>query len=171
MKRVQGNGLLVECINPRLQKYIVRWDAKPYYCTDEETGEEVQQGYDYYEKWFTHKPTLQEVKDTVLAGMNADIDQKILEGFVWNGMPVWLSSENQFNYKAAFDLAVQTQGMNLPVMFKFGTTEKPEYYTFYGVEELTSFYMEAMGYINRTLNEGWAAKDAVDWSEYERLLG
>ena len=170
MKRVQGNGLLVECINPRLQKYIVRWDVKPYYHTDEETGEEVQQGYDYYEKWFTHKPTLQEVKDTVLAGMNAEIDQQILEGFVWNGMPVWLSSENQFNYKAAFDLAVQTQGANLPVMFKFGTTEKPEYYTFSRVDELSSFYTEAMGYINQTLNEGWAAKDAVDWSEYEKLL-
>ena len=40
-------------------------------------------------------------------------------------MPVWLSSENQFNYKAAYDLAVQTGGATLPVTFKFGTDEVP----------------------------------------------
>ena len=30
--------------------------------------------------------------------------------------------------------------------------------------------MSAMAYINRTLNEGWMMKDALDWSEYELLL-
>lgn len=162
MKRIQGSvdAKVLECINPRLQKWLVRWDIQSY----------NEGGVTYYEKLVMHKPTIDEVKDIVLTGMNAKIDESILSGFVWNGMPVWLSSENQFNYKAAFDLAVQTQGANLPVMFKFGTTEKPEYYTFYGVEELTSFYMEAMGYINQTLNEGWKAKDAIDWSEYESFL-
>jgi hypothetical protein len=27
-----------------------------------------------------------------------------------------------------------------------------------------------MAYINNTLNEGWMVKDALDWSEYEKLL-
>lgn len=58
MNRVQGNGLLIECVNPYLQKYIVRWDVKPYYVRDEETGEEIQQGYEYFEKWLSHKPTI-----------------------------------------------------------------------------------------------------------------
>jgi hypothetical protein len=40
-------------------------------------------------------------------------------------MPVWLSTENQFNYKAAFDLATQTGGKSLPVTFKFGSTNNP----------------------------------------------
>lgn len=170
MKRIQGNGLLIECVNPRLQKYIVRWDVKPYIRKDEITGEEVQQGYDYYEKWLNHKPTMDEVKEIVLGGMNAIIDQRILEGFEWNGMAVWLSSENQFNYKAAFDLAVQTNGGNLPVTFKFGTTQEPVYHTFSEVEELMDFYTKAMGYINGVLADGWKEKDSMDWSKYEELL-
>lgn len=170
MKRIQGSGLLVECVNPRLEKYVVRWDVKPYYRKDEESGEERQEGYDYCEEWLNHKPTMDEVKNIVLAGMNAVIDQQILEGFEWNGMAVWLSSENQFNYKAAFDLAAQTNGANLPVMFKFGTTQEPVYHTFYSVDELMDFYTKAMAYINGVLAEGWTKKDAMDWSEYESLL-
>jgi hypothetical protein len=59
-------------------------------------------------------------------------------------MPVWLSSENQFNYKAAYDLAVQTGGATLPVTFKFGTDEVPQYREFVTLEELTDFYTKAM---------------------------
>lgn len=170
MKRVQGNGLFVECVNRRLQKYVVRWDVKPYYRKDERTGEERQEGYDYYEAWLNHKPTLAEVKEVVTAGYNALIDEKIVSGFEWNGMKVWLSSENQFNYKAAYDLAVQTNGGNLPIKFKFGTTEEPVYHTFISLDELSEFYLQAMGYINITLSEGWDAKDGIDWSVYEELL-
>lgn len=170
MKRVQGNGLLVECINPRLQKFIIRWDVKPFYRKEEETGEVVQQGYDYFEKWLNHKPTIEEVKEIVLNGMNEIIDQRILEGFEWAGMKVWLSTENQFNYKAAYDLAVQTKGASLPVTFKFGTTEEPVYHEFLDLESFTDFYTQAMGYINSQLAEGWEEKDSVDWSEYKALL-
>ena len=170
MKRVQGSGLLVECVNPRLQKYVIRWDVQPYYRTDEKSGEEKQEGYDYYEKWIAYKPSIEEVKGIVLDGMNADIDKKILEGFVWKGMAVWLSSENQFNYKAAYDLAMMSQGQNLPSTFKFGTTENPVYHTFETLEDISDFYLSAMTYINQCLAEGWAAKDAVDWSVYEELL-
>lgn len=170
MKRIKGYGLLVECINPRFQKYIIRWDVKPFYRKDEETGEEVQQGYDYFEKWLNHKPTIEEVKEIVLNGMNEIIDQRILEGFEWAGMKVWLSTENQFNYKAAYDLAVQTQGASLPVTFKFGTTEEPVYYEFKDLQSFTDFYTQAMGYINYQLAEGWKEKDSVDWKPYEELL-
>ena len=166
MKRIQGgiDTKVLECINPRLQKWLVRWDIQPY------MEDEIVRGATYYEQLVMHKPSLDEVKEIVLEGMNHDIDEKILSGFVWNGMAVWLSSENQFNYKAAFDLAVQTQGANLPTTFKFGTTESPVYHTFTSVEELMGFYTSAMAYINSCLNEGWAKKDAMDWSAYESLL-
>ena len=39
---------------------------------------------------------------------------------IWNNKRIWLSSENQFNYKVAYDLALQTNGANLPIIFKFG---------------------------------------------------
>ena len=166
MKRVRGGeGVsLIECINPRYNKYRVRWDVKP------SSDEGNPQGVTFLEAEFLHKPTIQEIKDIILAWMNSEIDEQILSGFEWNGMKVWLSSENQFNYKAAYDLAVQTNGANLPVVFKFGTTENPTYYTFTSIEELQGFYVSAMNYINLVLNEGWARKDAMDWSEYEKSL-
>ena len=98
------------------------------------------------------------------------MDEKILSGFVWKDMPVWLSTENQFNYKAAYDLAVMSQGQSLPVMFKFGTTENPVYYHFSTLEDISDFYVSAMAYINTTLTEGWQKKDAIDWSVYEEAL-
>lgn len=172
MKRIQGgiDAKVLMCINPRLQKWLVRWDFQPTTELDEETGKERIIGKNYQEKLVLHKPTMEEVKEIVLTGMNAKIDERILSGFVWNGMEIWLSSENQFNYKAAYDLAVQTGGANLPTTFKFGTTERPVYHTFTTVEELMGFYVSAMKYINDVLAEGWKEKDAMDWSEYERLL-
>ena len=82
---------------------------------------------------------------------------------------VWLSTENQFNYKAAYDLAVQTNGANLPQVFKFGSTENPEYYKFETVEELTDFYIKATTYINQCLAVGWAKKDSINWDEYQYI--
>ena len=39
----------------------------------------------------------------------------------------------------AYDLAVQTNGVSLPVTFKFGDNDNPVYYKFTTLEELTDF--------------------------------
>ena len=156
---------LIECINPRLNKYRVRWDIQPYFNAN---GENM--GVSFVEKEFLYKPTIAEVKETILNWMNEQTDNRIISGFVWNDMQVWLSSENQFNYKAAYDLAVQTNGVNLPTVFKFGTTEEPIYHKFDTVEELSDFYIKAMKYINEQLAVGWYKKDNIDWSGYEEIL-
>jgi len=113
--------------------------------------------------------TLQDVKDAIYADANAETDRRILEDFVWEGKNVWLSSENQFNFKAAYDLAIQTQGASLPVKFKLGETAEgePVYHTFEDMEEFTDFYTKTIAFINQCLNEGWQRKDSIDWSEYE----
>ena len=98
---------------------------------------------------------------------NPEIDAKILNGFVWNEKPVYLSSENQFNFKAAYDLAVQTSGLSLPVTFKLGEINSvPEYHEFISMDEFSDFYTKALAFINQTLNEGWQKKDNFDWSLY-----
>lgn len=149
---------LVQCINPILDKWMVLWaigyEDNSFTFMAEEIG---------------HKPTLQEIKDIVLSWYNADIDNRILSGFVWKGIPVWLSMENQFNYKAAYDLAVQTNGQLLPT-FKFGTTESPVYHKFESLEDLRDFYISVMSYVTDTLATGWQAKDKIDWTVYEDLL-
>lgn len=140
--------------------YLICWDLKQYKSKDEgEVGT-------WMEKLVRFKPSLEYIKNLILGWYNEQIDERILSGFVWKGMQVWLSSENQFNYKAAYDLAVQTGGVNLPVTFKFGTMDEPVYHTFTTLEELNGFYLSAMKYINDTLAEGWKEKDAIDWDAY-----
>lgn len=154
----------IECINSRYNKYRVRWDVKP------SSDEGNPQGVTFLETEFTHKPTMSEIKDTILSWINSKTNERILSGFYWKDMLIWLSTENQLNYKVAYDLATQTEGVNLPVTFKFGNTENPVYYTFTSMDELTDFYVKATIHINEQLSIGWKEKDAIDWSEYEKLL-
>ena len=157
MKRVEGNAdvMLIECVSPAKNKWRIRWDIQ-----EQENGSAT-----YMEAEFKHKPSEDEIKQTVLGWFNEQIDIVILSGFEWDDMPVWLSSENQFNYKAAYDLAVQTDGATLPVTFKFGN-EEPCYHTFDTVEELTDFYTKAMLHIQHTLADGWKKKDAFNVEQY-----
>lgn len=154
----------VECTNAQLGLWRVRWGFKSA------EGEDNKNAVSFMEYQFTHKPSMGEVKAKILDWYNQTIDERIISGFSWNGYPVWLSTENQFNYKAAYDLAVQTNGDTLPVTFKFGTTDAPVYYTFSSLSELTKFYMAATQFVTATLTAGWKEKDAIDWQEYEMLL-
>lgn len=129
---------------------------------DDETGYRWRKDYD-------HKPTVEELRTDIEELIDKDTDERTMTGFVWNDKPVHLSTESRFNFKAAYDLAVQTQGATLPVKFKLGedAEKKPIYHVFENMEEFTDFYTKGMAYINQVLNDGWLKKDAVD---YDALL-
>ena len=118
------------------------------------------------EEDFDHKPTEDEIKDTVIVWYNEQIDTNILSGFIYEDSVVWLSTENQFNYKAAYDLAVQTEGKSLPVMFKLGSEEEPVYKTFETLDVLADFYTRAMSHVQSTLQNGWKSKDNFKLENY-----
>ena len=153
-------------ISPKLIEYIgmgcwrLRWNIK------EVTDEEGKVSYEYVEEEFKYEPTIDQIKDTILGWFNSEIDYKILSGFVWKDNLVWLSTENQFNYKADYDLAIQENGANLPTTFKFGTVENPVYYVFSTLEDLKDFYSKSVAYVKQTLQEGWIAKDSFDFNPY-----
>ena len=157
MKRVEGcaDVKLMECVSPAKDKWRIRWDIQS----------QSDGSANYMEAEFCHKPSEEEIRQIIVGWFTSQVDAAILSGFEWNGMKVWLSSENQFNYKAAYDLAVQTAGQTLPVTFKFGN-EEPCYYTFDTVEVLTDFYTKAMLHIQHTLSDGWKKKDAFDIEQY-----
>lgn len=115
---------------------------------------------------YTGELSEQALRQLVNKFLNTETDARIVSGFSWNDIPVWLSSENQFNYKAAHDIAVQTNGANLPITFKFGTDDKPVYHEFETVDELSDFYMQAMTYIMQVLSEGWTLKDSMSYGQY-----
>lgn len=129
----------------------------------------------FFFKKLNPNPSLLQIKEAITADIDNQTDARILRGFVWepamggDPIPVWLSLENQFNFKSAYDLAVQKQGATLPVTFKMGEDRKgtPVYHTFETMEDADDFYVKAVGYINQCLNEGWARKDSIDWSIYK----
>lgn len=127
-----------------------------------------EQGYNW-RKYYDHKPDELELKEDITALIDHFTDERILTGFQWNGCNVYLSQENQMNFKAAYDLAVQTQGATLPIKFKLGEDAdcNPIYHTFSELSEFTDFYTKAVAFIVTALNEGWNEKDSID---YQKLI-
>ena len=129
----------------------------------------------YLYKKQTSQVSLERVKSSIIEDINSRTDEKIVSGMVWipkvggDPIPVWLSTENQFNFKSAYDLAVQKNGATLPVTFKMGENEDgtPVYHTFETMEDADDFYLQAVAHINATLAEGWQEKDSIDWTPYE----
>jgi len=115
-----------------------------------------------------------DVKQAILADINARTTEKIVSGLVWTSadgeqIPVWLSVEQQLNFIAAYTRAIQTNGANLPVTFKMGEDEEgqPVYHTFETMADAKDFYDTATDYIHSLQTAGWQAKDAIDWTPYE----
>lgn len=132
--------------------------------------------YEWYEVYMPKTQiqhlTLDDVKSSVIADIDAQTDAKILNGYEFtpdgaeSAIVVWLSKENQTNFSEAHRLEV------VPIKFKLNETEdkQPIYHTFETFEELDRFYKGGVQYINQCLNEGWARKDAIDWEPYEEFF-
>ena len=156
---------------------VYKKDDKGQIIVDEDGNPVV----DYYEdtdycnvlvEYYRGQRTEAAMRKLIADWYDPETDAKILNGMVWTSLsgeeiPVYLSTENQFNFKSAYDLAVQKNGATLPVTFKMGEKDGvPVYHTFETMEEADDFYTKAVAFINQTLAEGWAKKDNFDWSLY-----
>lgn len=147
-------------------KHVVRWDFKPEILRNPATGEENTDYATWMAEVVIDPVNKEQLQKLFTDYYNEVTDSEILNGYVWNDMKIYLSKENQFNYKTAYDLAIQTGGENLPFTFKFGTDEEPVYYSFTNLEELSDFYQGMVKHINSTIIKGWKKKDAIDYSVY-----
>lgn len=150
-------------------KYVkIMWDYEPLTQINAK-GEEIETPF---AKWQTHLfkyiPNLSEIKDIITDYYNKKIQKEIISGFEWNGMKVWLSTENQLNYKTAYDLALQSNGSNLPIKFKFGDIENEIFYEFHDVENLKNFYLSAINHIKNTIENGWDKKNKINWNVFDK---
>ena len=138
---------------------------------------ELENGlWEWYEvelnKKQVNQVTLQVVKDAVIADIDAQTDEKILDGYEFTPdgadtpIIVWLSKESQTNFSEAHRLQI------VPVKFKLNETadKQPIYHTFETFKELNRFYVGGVAYINQCLNEGWQRKDAIEWTPYEEFF-
>lgn len=165
---VTNKAKLFKPYNKVNDKYVtIMWDCKPITKVNAEGVEIKTPLAVWQEHTFNHIPTLAEIKAIITDYYNKQIDQQILCGFVWNNMKVWLSTENQFNYKVAYDLAVQTGGATLPITFKFGDETEAVYHVFQTLDELTDFYLASINYVQSVLQEGWKKKDKINWNIYQ----
>lgn len=168
IKRYKGAvGISVIEKIDRRDVWRVRADIQPVY-DDQEQQTEVS----FVECEFRYKPSMDEIKKFIIDVINTKTDEKILSGFVWNGISVWLSEENQRNFSEAQRIAASMPQAILPVTFKLGEDSEgnPVYHQFETADELTGFYMNAVAYINQCLAEGWQEKDNFDFSSYEEIL-
>lgn len=156
-----------EIMNEMPQKVAVSKIGTAWLVTINIDVKEVEGGYtcNSHTSEFDHRPTHEDVLSAVVDAINSKTDETILSGYVWNGKNVWLSSENQFNFKAAYDVAVQTNGANLPIKFKLGESNgEPVYHTFKSMNAFADFYTGAIVFIQQTLVNGWSEKDAAkEW--------
>lgn len=153
MRIVSGDfESLLQCIEPYKNIWVARWDK--------EVKEEG--GYQWKEEVFDHLPSVADIKDAIFTAINDEVTQTITSGFKFKDQTVWLSTENQANYKSYFDLG-------LTPTIKIGDSEA-NYYSFQTKEEFTEFYKEVVLFIQNTIKEGWDKKDAIDFSEYETLI-
>ena len=138
----------------------------------------------WYEIYGISKNNLnfQNVKNAIVADINAQTDEKILNGYEWTilhgndagkTVKVWLSAENQNNFKAFHDAVKEYPGIDaFPVTYKLAEDENgnPVYETFENMGALSQFYLGIVSYIKQTISEGCARKDSIDWSAYEQAL-
>lgn len=126
-----------------------------------------EDGYSF-RKNYGYKPTAQELHQDIDELINNITDKKILNGFVWEDMSVYLSQENQMNFKAIHDIVVQSVGKSiLPITFKLSEDEsgEPIYHKFNTKDEISDFYLKAVSFIHTTLEKGWEEKDSVNIEE------
>lgn len=141
-----------QVINIGVKNYLLIYG----YGTDEDGN-----GYNF-RKNYDHNPSEDELVKDVIGLINQETDRMILQGFKWNGKNVWLSLENQINFRAQYDLCIQTDGMNLPLKLKLGEREDGVYvyHTFETKEELADFYSSQVLYVHDVLLSAWNEKDS-----------
>lgn len=153
IQRVSGSAgaAAMECVNPRKDKWRVRFGM-----VENNDGTAT-----WIEADFAHKPTDEEVRNAIAEYYNGETSAKILSGYKWNGQTVWLSVENQMNYKAELEVMNVTGSISRPVRLKLGTDAEPVYYDIETEEEYTEFVAGMTRHISTALREGWEKKDAA----------
>ena len=145
---------------------IIMWDFNPVMQKNSKGIEVDTPLATWQEENFNFIPSLDEIKTLILNYYNTLVEEEIICGFEWNGMKAWLTTENQFNYKALHDLTVQNNGNNLPFIMKFGYTDNPIYYEFKNIDEVKDFYLSMINHIQNALKKGWDKKDNINWGNY-----
>lgn len=149
---------LFECFNKVKNTYIVRFDET-----------KIVNGYKYQHFFVSGKDSIELIKSTINNYYNEICSEEILKGFKIASDTVWLSSENQMNYKIYYDFALVNNQNKLefkPIKIKIGDETESKYHTFESFEEYQKFVFDYTEHIQNTISKYWKIKDAIDWELY-----
>ena len=113
-----------------------------------------------YRKYYERLPPSEVLTSDVEGLVNAWVEDGILTGFVWEGRRVWLSVENQLNYRWAMDAAVMG-GLTFPYRVRVVEGSGAGYVEMEDEEKLKQFWLGAQAHIRKMLEAGWVLKDGV----------
>lgn len=113
-----------------------------------------QYGYSEYVRP-EYKPTLEELIEQSNESINKMTDEKILNGFVYDGAEFYLTTENQTNFANMF---IAKDFLEYPQLVK----TKTGFYSINNVNAVSGFYLSGVAYIKECIEQGWKQKAAAE---------
>jgi len=142
--------------NAKSNKYIVSWGLKNI------GGDNYKWNYEI----FNTKPSIDTIKKTITDYINSQTRFCIENKFRWNGMSIYLSIENQIDYKLLFDTTSLLEGSNLPEKVKFKINGESIYYDFETIDDMKDFIIAMNNHIRACLEVGNKAKEEINYDDY-----
>ena len=177
MNKMSGNQSDFAFIREDASRIVIGYDCKKI------TGKSL---YEWYEIYLPKKQnaqlTFQMVKKAIENDINSRVDEKILCSYPWTvlhgddagkNVKVWLSKENQSNFKAKYDLHfTKPEALTFPTIYKIAEDDDHNavFEVFQSFEELEAFYLGGIAYIEQCYQSGWLEKRNMDWAPYEEYF-
>ena len=138
-------------------KYVISW------------GLEKVNDDSYKWKYFVsnNKISKNEIKDIINAYVNSEVKKSIENKFEWNSMHIYLSLENQIDYKLLFDVTMLQNGKNLPETIKFKVNGENIFYEIESIEEFKDFIIKMNNHIRTCIKIGNNIKESINYVDYQ----
>lgn len=121
------------------------------------------QNFTGLEQWEVDTTKKQQAIEAAETLINQQTDTAILTGFKHQGYSFILSTENQFNFKADYDVR---DLLTYPYRVKHATG----YLYLQSADEYQAFYLAGISYIRSQIEAGWNAKDALQNMTTKQLI-
>ncbi|MGN0235842.1 MAG: hypothetical protein ACI4BD_05990 [Paludibacteraceae bacterium] len=141
---------------------IVSYGKESVVDTESENDTSNEDVVGFYQTSYRGVPSVSTILKDITEDINSRAQHEILYGFCYEGVPVYLSVENQLNFSSAYNGALLNDTYS-PITLRLSTDN---YKTFDSIDELKMFVLEYTKYIQSVLQKYWEIKDAIEKEDY-----